>query len=158
MSYTYDRPQTTGKKLLYTIFYTSLMFGALLHLFACGSEIQTAAGILTGASVITDAASVQHDPFNKAKREKLVAEAKTREQAEADKAAWDATDEKIMKVIEGAHGSVKLGAVGLREVQQGLRAKGDLSKWIIPALRTGIQLKELLAGFGFVLELPKAVK
>lgn len=156
---TFIPPRTSSKQLLVGMAVIGMLIAALLFYCSCGATATgITAGALVGAETITDTASTQFPPYDKKHRAVLLERALTRSQALLEKAAWDELAEKIWKIIEGTHESVKLAASALSDVHKGLRNKGEITKWIEPAIKNGLQLKELLESFGVKLDFSKAVK
>jgi len=129
-------------------------FGLAAVLFAsgCTSAYTITAASLTTAEKVVQAAAEQFPAFDKAKRKAITDQATSLEVGKAELAAWDVTAEKAVKAIEGAHASVVLGADGLKGVRDGLRNPKQLSTWIGPAIRVGLDLLNLLAAVGLKLQ------
>lgn len=133
------------------------LIGAVLLLVAallggCASAYTITAGSLVAAEKVTQAASEQFPAFDDMQRKKIVMTAVSRESGAHALAAWDETAEKVATAIEGAHASVRLAADGLKGVREGLRKPGELSSWIGPALRVGVDLVRLLEAVGLKLK------
>lgn len=118
----------------------------------CVSAYAVTAGSLTAAEKTVQAASEQFPVFDAMQRKKIVMSAASREGGAHALAEWDETAEKIAKAVEGAHASVRLAADGLKGVRDGLRKPGELSSWIGPALRVGVDLVRLLEAVGLKLK------
>jgi hypothetical protein len=130
----------------------ALVIGAWLTFAGCTSAYTITAASLTAAERTVQAATEQFPAFDADKRKSIVLAATSREQGAKALADWDVTADKVAKAIEGAHASVRLGADGLKGVREGLRKPGELSSWIGPALRVGVDLVRLLEAVGLKLK------
>jgi hypothetical protein len=128
-----------------------LICAAALAMTGCTSAYTVTAASLTAAERVVQAASEQFPTFDAEKRKTIVMQATSREGGAKALADWDVTSDKIATAINGAHASVKLGADGLKGVRDGLRKPSELSSWIRPALRVGLDLLNLLAAVGLKL-------
>lgn len=124
-----------------------------LYLVGCTSAYTTTAASLIVAEKTVQAAAEQFPTVDRLKRGAIVHDAKTQPEGAAALIAWNETAEKAMKAIEGAQASVQLAADGLKGVHDGLRSPGELSTWIAPAIRVGVDLTKLLDALGVKLTL-----
>jgi hypothetical protein len=129
-----------------------LLLGSVLLFGGCVSAYTTTAATLTAAERTVQAAAEQFPAFDQHKRKQIVDEAKSKAEGLQALADWDTTSDRIVKAVDGAHASVRLGADGLKGVRDGLRKPSDLSAWIGPALRVGVDLVRLLEAVGLKLK------
>lgn len=136
---------------------TPMIIGAALLLVmallgGCTTAYSITAGTLTAAERTVQAASEQFPAFDDMQRKKVIMTATSREGGAHALAQWDETADRVAMAIEGAHASVRLAADGLKGVRDGLRKPGELSSWIGPALRVGVDLVRLLEAVGLKLK------
>lgn len=130
-----------------------LVCAAALALAGCTSAYTKTAAALVVAERTVQAAAEQFPAFDKAKRKAIVEAATSANDGRMHLDAWDVKSERIVRAIEGAHASVQLGADGLKGVRDGLRDPKNLSTWIAPAIRVGVDLIELLRAVGLNLQI-----
>lgn len=123
-----------------------------LGVSGCSTAYTSAAASLTAAEKVVQAAAEQFPKFDQQKRHAIVMTATSYEDGAAHLAEWDITANKAVLAIEGAHATVRLGADGLRGVHDGLRDPKQLSSWILPAIKVGRDLANLLEAFGLKLK------
>lgn len=118
----------------------------------CTTAYTATAAALVSAERVVNAAAEQFPELDRQKRMAIKDAAKTYEAGLVALAEWDITADKIVKAIQGADASVRLAADGLKGVRSGLREPKQLSSWIGPALRVGLDLVKLLKSVGLELK------
>ncbi len=123
-----------------------------LHMAGCQSAYSVTAASLTAAEKVVQAASDQFPGLDRERRAQIVQKAGSVSGGHAALSEWDVTADKVVTAINGAHASVKLGADGLKGVKDGLRDPKQLSLWIAPAIKVGLDLVNLLGALGLKLQ------
>lgn len=124
-----------------------VIISALL-LAGCGTTMQAAYGSLATAERLAVDCAAGFPDFDREHQRRIIELADSKEKGADALAAWREKRENIVKAIEGTHASVKLARDAIHDIEQGVREKHELQKWIAPALRAAMNLREVLRAMG----------